>query len=90
VQLNNINESISFRRYEHYPSPNTVEVERALEVHWAVQMLSLGPFVYKIRQGLGLDHHFIHLGYVEPHELECPFGDPSHGDTVPDNFSEPK
>jgi hypothetical protein len=55
-----------------------------------VRLQSLGPFGYKIRFGLGLDHHFGHVGYVVPHELEWPFGDPSHGETVLDNFSKPK
>jgi hypothetical protein len=31
-----------------------------------------------------------YVGYIEPHELECPLGDPSYGEMVPDNFSEPK
>jgi hypothetical protein len=53
-------------------------------------VLSLGPFDHKICQGLGLDCHLGHIGYVDPHELECPLGDPSRGEMVPDNFSEPK
>jgi hypothetical protein len=31
-----------------------------------------------------------YVGHVEPHELECPLGDPSCGETVPDIFFEPK
>jgi hypothetical protein len=54
------------------------------------RLLSLGPFSKKIRQSLGLDRRLWHVGYVEPHELECPLGEPSHGETVPDNFSESK
>jgi hypothetical protein len=97
VQSNNMKESISFRRDQCYASPSTIEGERVIEVHdpmplsgWGVRLLSLGPFGYKIRQGLGLDHHLGHIGYVELDELECPFGNPSHGEMVPDNFSEPK
>jgi hypothetical protein len=41
--------------------------------NWGVRLLSLGPFGYKIYQGLGLDCCLGHIGYVEPHELECPF-----------------
>jgi hypothetical protein len=48
------------------------------------------PFGHEIRQGLRLDHHLWHIGYVEPHELKRPLGDPSCGETIPDNFSEPK
>jgi hypothetical protein len=52
---------------------------------WGLQQLSLGPFGYKICQGLVLDCRLGHIGYVEPQ-----FGDPSCGETVPDNLSEPK
>jgi hypothetical protein len=54
------------------------------------RLLSLGPFGHRIRQGLGLDRRLGHVGYVEPHELECPLGDPCRGEMVPDNFSELK
>jgi hypothetical protein len=53
-------------------------------------LLSLSSYGHKLRQGLGLDHRLGYVGYVEPHELECPLGDPSRGEMVPDNFSEPK
>jgi hypothetical protein len=52
-------------------------------------LLSLGPFGHGIYQGLGLDHRLGYVGYVKSHKLECPFGDPSRGESVPDNFSEP-
>jgi hypothetical protein len=94
VQLNNIKELISFKRDQHYTSPSAVEGKRAIEVHASmllsdlgVRLLSLGPFGYKIRQGMGLDHRLGHIGYVEP---ECPFVDPSHGEMVPNNFFKPK
>jgi hypothetical protein len=53
-------------------------------------LLSLSPFGHKIRQGLGLDRRLGHIGYVKPHELECPLRDPSRGEIVPNNFSKPK
>jgi hypothetical protein len=53
-------------------------------------LLSHSPFDHKIGQGLGLDHHLGHIGYVEARELECPLADPSRGEMVPDNFPEPK
>jgi hypothetical protein len=97
VQSNNIKKSISLRRDQHYASLGTVEGERAIEIHapmllsdWGWGLLSLGPFGYRIHQGLGLDRCLGHVGYVEPHELECPLGDPSPGMTVPDNFSDAK
>jgi hypothetical protein len=54
------------------------------------RLLSLGLFGRKICQGLGLDDHLWYIGYIEAHKLECPLGDPSYGETVPDNFSKPK
>jgi hypothetical protein len=30
------------------------------------------------------------VGYVMPHELECPLGDPPSGKMVPNNFSKPE
>jgi hypothetical protein len=56
-----------------------IKGEEAIEIH---APLSLSPFGYKIRQGLGLDHYLGHVGYGEPHELEFPL-------TVPSNFSDP-
>jgi hypothetical protein len=99
VQPNNIKESILFRRDQHYASLGTDEGERAVKVHalmllsdWGggVWLLSLSPFSYKIHHGLGLDYHLGHIGYAEPHRLKYPFGDPSRGKMVPENFSEPK
>jgi hypothetical protein len=53
-------------------------------------LLSLASFSHKIRQGLGLDHHLGHVGYVEPHKPKCLVADPSRGELVPNNFSKPK
>jgi hypothetical protein len=54
------------------------------------RLLSLSPFSHKTRQGLVLDRHLGYVGYVKPHKLKCPLGDPSRGKPIPDNFSEPK
>jgi hypothetical protein len=53
------------------------------------RLLSLGPFSRKIRQSLGLHRSLGDVSYVEPHELESPFGDPPHGKTISNNFPEP-
>jgi hypothetical protein len=76
-------------RDQHYASPGTVEGERAIKIHAPMLLsgpgegwlLSLDPFGHKIYQGLGLDCYFGHVGYVEPHDLECPLGNPSRGET---------
>jgi hypothetical protein len=47
-------------------------------------LLSLGPFGHKIHQGMGFDCCLGHVGYVEPHELECLLGDPSRGEDLAD------
>jgi hypothetical protein len=52
--------------------------------------VSLGPFGHKIRQGLGLDCRLRARRLCRANELECPLGDPSRGEMVPDNFSKPK
>jgi hypothetical protein len=54
------------------------------------RLLSLSPFGHKNLLGLGLDRHLGHVGYVEPHKLKCPLGDPSRGESIPDNFFDPK
>jgi hypothetical protein len=96
VQPNNIKESISFRRDQHCASPGTVEGKRAIKIHSPMPLsdrgwlLSLSPFSHKVCQGLGIDRCLGYVGYVEPHELECPLGDPSCGATVLKNFSKPK
>jgi hypothetical protein len=96
VQSNNIKESISFGRDQHYTSPGTIEGEGAIKIHAPMLLsdrgwlLSLGPCSHKICQGLGLNCRLGHVGCVEPHKLKFPLGDPSHGETVLDNFSKPK
>jgi hypothetical protein len=40
--------------------------------------------------GLELLSHLGHMHYVEPHKLECPLGNPSSGESNPDDFSETK
>jgi hypothetical protein len=97
MQPNNTKESITLRRDQHYTSPDTIEGEGAIEVHapmllsdrWG-WLLGLGPFRHKVRQGLGFDHRLGHVCHVEPHKLECPLGDPSHYELIPNNFFEPK
>jgi hypothetical protein len=64
-----------------------------LQWSWVIeggQLLSLSPLGHKICQYLGLDHRLGDVGYVEHHELEHPFGNPPHGETVFDNFPKPK
>jgi hypothetical protein len=39
-------------------------------------LLNRGPFSHEIPQGLGLDRRLGDVGYVEPHELKCPLGNP--------------
>jgi hypothetical protein len=56
---------------------------------WVTGGMCLGPFSHEICQGLGLDCRLGGVGYVEPHELECPLSDPPRGETVLDNFLEP-
>jgi hypothetical protein len=97
MQPNNVKESISFRRDQHYTSPDTVEGEGDIEIHDPMLLgdrgggvLILGLFGHKICQGLGLDRHLRYVGYVERHKLEWPLGDLSHGELIPDNFSQPK
>jgi hypothetical protein len=95
MQPNNIKESVSFRSDQHYASPDTVEGEGVIKIHAPMLLgdrggLSLGPFGYKIYQGLGLDHCLRYVGYVKPHKLECPLDDPPRGELIPDDFSEPK
>jgi hypothetical protein len=51
--------------------------------------MRLSPFDHKILQSLGLDCHLWGIGYVEPHELKSPLGDPPHGEIVSDNFPKP-
>jgi hypothetical protein len=68
---------------------------KAIEIHAPVLLgdrggvLSLSLFSHKVCQSLGLDRHLGDVGYVKPHELESPFGDPPHHETVLDNFPEP-
>jgi hypothetical protein len=54
------------------------------------RLLGLGPFDQKIYQGLGLDRRLGHIHYVDPHKLERPLGDPSRGESIPNDFSETK
>jgi hypothetical protein len=95
VQWNHIEKSISPRRDQHCASPGPVEGERAIEICAPVLLgdrgglLSLSPFRHKIRQGLGLNRYLGDICYVEPHELECPLGNPPRCKTVLDNFPSP-
>jgi hypothetical protein len=52
-------------------------------------VLLLGPFGHEIHQILRLDRRLWDIGYVEPHELESPLGNPPHGEMVSDNFPKP-
>jgi hypothetical protein len=95
MRPNNVKESMSLRRDHHYTSPDTVEGEGSIEVH--AQMFlgggglpSLSPFTHKVRQGLGFDCRLGYVCHVEAHKLKCPLGNPSRGESIPDNFSEPK
>jgi hypothetical protein len=78
------------------PLPTPLRVKESskymLQCSWVTEGggLSLGPFGYKIYQGLGLDHCLRYVGYVKPHKLECPLDDPPRGELIPDDFSEPK
>jgi hypothetical protein len=97
VQLNDVKEPVSFWRYQHYTSPDTVDGEGALEIHaptllgvWGRWLLGLGPFSQKMHRGLRLDRRLGHIRYVEPHKLERPLGDPSHGESIPNDFSKTK
>jgi hypothetical protein len=79
-----------------------IESERVIEIHapmllgdrgWGggrgAGLLCIGPFGHEIPQSLGLDRRLWDIGYVKPHELQSPLGDPSHGEMVSDNFPEP-
>jgi hypothetical protein len=57
---------------------------------WGRRLLGLGPFGQKIWQGLGLDRRLEHIRYVKPHKLKRPHGDPSPGESSPNDFSETK
>jgi hypothetical protein len=58
---------------------------------WVLQggLLCLGTFGHEICQSLGLDCCLWGVGYVEPHELKSPLGDPPHGEMISDNFPKP-
>jgi hypothetical protein len=97
MQLNNIKESISLRRDQHYSSPGVIGGEGAIEIHVPMLLadrggglLSLGPFSHKVHQGLGFDCRLGYIHHIEPHKLKCPLGNPSCGESFSDNFFEPK
>jgi hypothetical protein len=82
------------RSAQHLPCP--IGSERAVKLHALVllsdrgiQLLCLGSFYHEVRQSLGLDCHLRNVGYVKPHELENPHGNPSHGEAVSDDFPKP-
>jgi hypothetical protein len=49
VQSNNVKESISFRRKQHYASPDTVEGERAIKIHAPMLLSDRGAESQSIR-----------------------------------------
>jgi hypothetical protein len=53
------------------------------------RLLCFGPFSHEVHQGLGLARRLWDVGYVEPHELESPLGDPPYGEMVSDYFFKP-
>jgi hypothetical protein len=96
VQSNHIEEPISLGGDQHNTSPAPAKSERAIEVHSPVllgihgrRLLCLGPFRHEVRQSLEFECHFWHVGYVKPHELESPLGNPSHGEAISNNLPEP-
>jgi hypothetical protein len=96
VQSNHVEEPISLTGDQYDASPGPVESEGAIKIHAPVLLgdrgewlLRLDPFTHEIRQSLGLDRHLWDIGYVKPHELESPLGNPSHGKAVSNIFSEP-
>jgi hypothetical protein len=96
MQSNHIDDSISLGGDQHHASSGPVESEGAVKVHAPVllgsqgrRLLCFGPFHHEGRQSLRLDFHLWDICYVEPNGLESRFGNPSRGEVVPDNFSEP-
>jgi hypothetical protein len=96
VQSNHIEESISLTRDQYDASPGPVVSEGAIKIHAPVllgdrgeRLLRLDPFTHEICQSLGLDRHLWDIDYVKPHELESALGNPSRGEVVSNNFTEP-
>jgi hypothetical protein len=98
VQSNNIEELIALFGDQHNASPDPIESERVIKVYTLVLLghrgsggglLCLRPFHHEVCQSLGLDGCLWDLGYVKPHELESPLGDPSRGEAISEDFPEP-
>jgi hypothetical protein len=99
LQSNNVEELIALCGDQHNASPDPIESERVIKVYTPVLLghrgagggglLCLSPFHHEVCQSLGLDGCLRDLGYVKPHELESPLGDPSRGEAISEDLLEP-